>query len=289
MCRKDSDVDSEAITKVRKTGSEIEELSVPYGLDPLSVLAIVGIVGFVAVAILIFLATKKNRKLFEDIFKKPEKVTEPKKTEEKTVEEKAKTLATDIQPRLAMENVEKLKRDLRLMDVEREIVGYALTRLYEAEAEGKITEQDRTQLLGRYENEMQRLDKEIEKKQMIVKLHDLEETKASLVAMFHGKLDEISRNIEGIRVALGILPAEPAQVKTQPPQPAETLPTKERKSRERPTPKPRAKSKTEERIEAVQEEVLKVLERLEQIEIEEEREGSDTSERGEEESGDSGS
>ena len=252
-------------------------------------LPILATVGFIAVAISVFLATK-NKKLFEDILRKPEKETE--KVNTKAVEEKAKVSAVR-QPSLGMENIEGIKSDLRVMDVEKEVVGYALTRLYEAETEGKITTQDRTQLLGKYEREMQRLDKEMDKKQMIVKLHDLEETKVNLVAMFHDKLDEISRNIEGIRVALGLAPPELPQVKEQQPQSAETSPdaqpAREKKSRERPVPKPRAKSKTEERIEAVQEEVMKVLERLEQIEIGEEREGSDISRSDEKESGGSSS
>ncbi len=249
-------------------------------------LPVVATVGFAAVAITVFFSTR-SRGLFEDILKS-EKEAETEKAEAKPTEKA--TIPVANPPSLMFENVEGVKGDLRVMDVEKEIVGYALTRLYEAEAEGRITPQDRTQMLGKYEREMQRLDKEIEKKQMIVKLHDLEETKASLVAMFHDKLDEISRNIEGIRTALGIAPLESAQVKEQPPQQAqpaeaspETASAKEKKSRERPAPKPRVKSKTEERIEAVQGEVMKVLERLEQIEIEEEHVEGDAGGRGESE------
>jgi len=248
-------------------------------------LPILAVIGSGAVAISVFLATR-NRRIFED-FLKPEKKTETKEAEKKTVEEKAATPDKRVEPSLIIEDVEKIKNELRLMDFEKEVTGYALTRLYEAEAEGKITEKDRAQLLGRYRDEMQRLDKEIEKKQMIVKLHELEETKANLVEMFNSKLDEISRNIENIKATLGIQPTEPTQVKTQPPQQPKTPPTKAKEGVERAAPRARVKSKTEERIEAVQEEVLKVLERLEQIETEERGESGELSGRGEEESGDS--
>ncbi len=252
------------------------------------VIPIVATAGLVAVAIALFFATR-NRKVFEPILKS-DKEPDPPKAEEKPADN-AKPLSMDAQPSMITLNMETIKGDLRVMDVEKEIVGYALTRLYEAQAEGKITEGDRSQLLGKYEGEMKRLDKEIEKKQMVVKLHDLEETKANLVSMFQSKLEEISNSIDDIRATLGIAPAEPVQPKT--PQPRsdqevaedEASPAREKKVRERPAPKPRVKSKTEEKMEAVQEEVLKVLERLEQIEIEDGGEGNVVSGEGEEAGG----
>lgn len=216
------------------------------------------------VAVIVFFATGK-RNIFEDLLEK----VQTREAVKETVEKKVSTPVTRIESSSIIEDVERIKNELRAMDVEKEIVGYALTRLYEAETEGKIAEKDRTQLLEKYKDEMQHLDKEIEKKQMIVKLHDLEETKASLVEMLHSKLDEINRNIEDIKVSLGISSVETTQAKAQPPQQAETTPAKAKKEEEKPAPKARAKSKAEERIEAIQEEVLKVLERLEQIETEE--------------------
>jgi hypothetical protein len=97
----------------------------------------------------------------------------------------------------------------------------------------------------KYKDEMQGLEKGIEKKQMIIKLHDLEDTKASLVEMLHSKLDEINRNIENIKITHGIPSMEPPQVKVQPPQQAETQPVKTKKEQEKPPPKIRLKSKAE--------------------------------------------
>jgi hypothetical protein len=217
----------------------------------------------VVVAFAIF--TMKGRRIFTDIFKK----NEQKESAEKSDENK-KVTPTITEISINIGDIEKIKSELRRMDIEKEITGYALTRLYEVESEGKITEKDRVFLLDRYSGEMQRLDKEIEKKNVIVKLHDLEETKASLINMIHTKLDEVNKNIDSLKNSLGIKIVEQAQSKIEPLTPVEIPTAKVKKEEEKVNQqKPRMKSKAEEKIEAIQEEVLKVLERLEQIETEE--------------------
>ncbi len=172
-----------------------------------------------------------------------------------------KTVLTSI----GEEDVKKAEEDLRILSVEKEIVSYALTRLYEAQAEGKITENDKTRLLSKYKEEMDNLEKNINNKQMIVRLHELETTQADLVKLFQEKFTEITRNIETIRTELGLLP-KPV------PQPQETIPGAEPKEKrpEDKVPKPRGppRSKAEERIANIQQEVLKILERLEKQETE---------------------
>ncbi|MFH0896636.1 MAG: hypothetical protein V1850_01115 [Candidatus Bathyarchaeota archaeon] len=238
-------------------------MSLINGLDNY-LLLILALAGVTVVSVIVFLATRK-RNIFEDWMKK----VQTSEVVKETVEKKASTPVTRFESSPNAKDVETIKNELRAMDVEKEIVGYALTRLYEAESEGNLAEKDRTQLFEKYKDEMQHLEKEIEKKQMIVKLHDLEETKASLVEMLNNKLDEITKSIEGIKVGLGIPSVESSQPKAKPPQQAEAPPVKAKKEDEKPAPKVRSKSKAEERIEAIQDEVLKVLERLEQIETEE--------------------
>lgn len=249
-------------------------------------LLILTVIGFGVVASLVFFATR-NGKIFEDFMEKLVDKTQDKEIDNEKVEKKASIPVKRNKTGLKIENLEKLKSDLRILDIEREIVGYAITRLYEAEAEEKITDEDRSQLLNKYKDAMKRLDEEIEKKQAVVKLHDLEETKANLVEMFQSKLDEINRNIEGLKSSLG-LPFKTTQIKTQPTQPAETTHNKIEgiKNRNKSALKVREKSNAEERIEAIQEEVLKVLERLEKIEMEGELEENELNERSEEESSD---
>ncbi len=174
---------------------------------------------------------------------------------------------------IASEDADKAKDELRTLNLEKEIVSYALTRLYEAEAEGKITKDERIQLVEKYRIEMKNLDTQIDRKQMIVRLHDLEGTQAELIKMFHDKFGEINRNIEDIRSTLGVGGREPPKIEAvSAPNRPEVAPSaqKEKKTEEKAAPKPKTppKTKAEEKIEAIQEEVMKVLERLEQMETE---------------------
>ena len=183
---------------------------------------------------------------------------------------------------VSKEDVQKAEEDLRILSVEKEIASYALTRLYEAQAEGKITEKDKEKLLGKYKDEMSALEKRINDEQMVVRLHELETTQVDLVKLFQEKFEEISRNIENIRSSLGLIPQppsrEPEQKKEAPPPKEETKEgtgeTKEEVAeevKERTPLRPRSppKSKAEEKVEAIQQEVLKILERLEKREAEE--------------------
>jgi hypothetical protein len=163
--------------------------------------------------------------------------------------------------------VNQAKEELRILSLEKEIVGFALTRLYEAEADGKITKEDQVKLLDKYGTEMKQLDKQITTKEMIVKLYELEGTQGELIQLFNNRLDEINREIQTIRGSLGLEPLEETQpaVEDKPPTSA---PVKEDSEKKPPRKRAPPKTEAEEKLEAIQDEVLKVLERLEQIETE---------------------
>jgi hypothetical protein len=162
--------------------------------------------------------------------------------------------------------VDQAKEDLRILSLEKEIVGFALTRLYEAEADGKITKEDQVKLLDKYGTEMKQLDKQITSKEMIVKLYELEGTQSELIQLFNNRLDEINREIKTIRGSLGLEPMEETlPEESKPPTPA---PVKEESEKKPPRKRSPPKTEAEQKLEAIQDEVLKVLERLEQIETE---------------------
>ena len=156
---------------------------------------------------------------------------------------------------------------LRLASLERDIIGDALTKIYEAEAKGQINEPEKNQLLQRYKTDLKRVDGEIDTHKKTVDLYDLESAKEDLLKSFHEKMLEIDLKISQIRPTTTIAPEEktvhpPPTPKTDPAQTTPTTPAKERPAREKP------KNKAEERLETIREEVLKAMERLEQIETE---------------------
>src|SRR5881409_3571391 len=171
----------------------------------------------------------------------------------------------------------KARDRLRIASLERDIIGSALTTIYEAEAKGQLSEPERNQLTQRYKNDLKRVDGEIDTNKRVVDLHELESAKEDLLKSFHEKLMEIDVRIGQLKPGLDSLGLglEPRQVKpsttsstNKQEQPAPTTTPEPAAEKEKSQTRERPKTKAEERLDAVREEVLKAMERLEQIETE---------------------
>src|SRR5438445_707360 len=164
-------------------------------------------------------------------------------------------------------DVSRSRDRLRLASLERDIIGDALTKIYEAETRGQISDSEKNQLLQRYKTDLKRVDGEIDTHKKTVDLYELESAKDELLKSFQEKMLEIDLKISQIRPTVtatsGTITKSPEPPKTETsPTPLVTNPPKERQTKERP------KNKAEERLETIREEVLKAMERLEQIETE---------------------
>ena len=168
-------------------------------------------------------------------------------------------------------DITKARNRLRVANLERDIIGDALTKIYEAEAKGTINEPEKNQMIQPYKNDLKRVDADIDTYKKTVDLYELEAAKEDLFKRFQETFLDIQARIEKIRPSLNLpgptdsTPAEPnpAPAKSEPTEPAEeNIPPKEKPPREK------ARNKAEEKIETLREEVLKAMERLEQIETE---------------------
>jgi hypothetical protein len=164
-------------------------------------------------------------------------------------------------------DVSRSRDRLRLASLERDIIGDALTKIYEAETRGQINDSEKNQLLQRYKTDLKRVDGEIDTHKRTVDLYELESAKEDLLKSFQEKMLEIDLKISQIRPTVSTTlettpkPSEPSKTDTNPAPP----PTNHPKER---APKEKPKNKAEERLETIREEVLKAMERLEQIETE---------------------
>src|SRR6266704_2053103 len=165
-------------------------------------------------------------------------------------------------------DVSRSRDRLRLASLERDIIGDALTKIYEAETRGQINDSEKNQLLQRYKTDLKRVDGEIDTHKRTVDLYELESAKEDLLKSFNEKMLEIDLKISQIKPtviatseAIPPTASEPPMTETSPTPPTADPP------KERP-PKERPKNKAEERLETIREEVLKAMERLEQIETE---------------------
>ena len=166
-------------------------------------------------------------------------------------------------------DIAKARNKLRVANLERDIIGDALTKIYEAESKGTINDSEKNQMIQPYKNDLKRVDAEIDTYKKTVDLYELEAAKEDLFKRFQETFLEIQSRIEKIKPSLGQLATaettieeKPVPNKPEPEQTEETLPQKEKPSKEKP------RNKAEEKIETIREEVLKAMERLEQIETE---------------------
>ncbi len=179
----------------------------------------------------------------------------------------------DIMQKSVMENDAKKARDhLRVANLERDIIGGALTKIYEAETRGQLNESERNQLVQRYKADLKRVDSEIDDYKKIVDLSELESAKEDLLKSFQAKLLEIDQRISQIKPSLQrdliTGPKTEGMPSSAPPPKAGSAEALQNLGQKEKPPKEKPKNKAEERIDAIREEVLKAMERLEQIETE---------------------
>jgi hypothetical protein len=177
------------------------------------------------------------------------------------------------------------KDELRILDLEREILGDALRRLYEAHAEGKITEQERERLAGTYKARMNTIKESIQKDESIIALHELEGMQEDLMKLFSERFGELTSKVEELRSRIDVKPIKeiPVKLPTQSTAKIDSVEDTEeeeeepknsnsedkpKKKRKPPEEKQTAKTEAERRIESIRSEVEKVLDKLGQMEIE---------------------
>ncbi|MCL1977133.1 MAG: hypothetical protein FWG55_03365 [Candidatus Bathyarchaeota archaeon] len=174
------------------------------------------------------------------------------------------------------------KDELRILDLEREILGDSIRRLYEAQAEGKITEVEREKLAVTYKNRMTVIKESIAKDETIVALHELEGMQEDLMQLFSERFGELTSKVDELRGRIDIKPIKEIPIKMPPPVSIQQMEPDEeevapvnssdeerpKKKRKPVTEKLDAKSEAEKRIESIRSEVEKVLDKLGQMEVE---------------------
>ena len=208
---------------------------------------------------------------------------QPKKPVETEAEPKLGGLPFKISKSVQGNDASHAKDELRILDLEREILSDAIRRLYEAHAEGKITEQERERLAATYKTRMNSVKDSIAKDETIVALHELEGMQEDLMKLFSERFGELSNKVEELRTRIDVKPLKEikiqlptktaAEKKGKPVEEEETEETereteKTRKRKKTEPEKPSAKTEAEQRIEQIRGEVEKVLDKLGQMEIE---------------------
>lgn len=154
------------------------------------------------------------------------------------------------------QELERARRELKTMLLEKELLAGALTRVYEAEAQNKITREEREQLSRKYRDQLKAIEEKLGDTELLIEVGGLENLREELVSLFERKIEQIDSRLQQVRARL-----EEVRPISKAPPPVE-VEVKERK-----------KAKAEEvsvdgRVKALREEVLQALARLEQMDIE---------------------
>lgn len=171
---------------------------------------------------------------------------------------------------VAPSDVKIAQDDLRIMEVEGGILKEAIRRIYEAEADGRISRGELENLAGRYKDRLSQIGNTIQHDRSIVALYDLERIQNDLMELANKHFNDLNKKIMEIRTRIGISldSTPPSKEEKEPPQNIQKR-EKSQKERTREAPSTTEKSEADRRIEKIQAQIEETLGRLSQIEIEE--------------------
>jgi hypothetical protein len=217
--------------------------------------------------------------LYVTRMRKPKQKEMPEQRAVSPSEAWAKRFSATSQKTVTSDEAKEAKEKLKTLDLEREILSFAIRRLYEAQAEGKINEEEREQISQHYKDRMLTIRDSIAKSESVVALHELESMQDDLVKLFSERFDELGQKVEELRTRLEIKAAEEEETGTptisvsmteleEAEEPGKEKEKEKKKPKKKPAPAPTPKTDAEKRIEEIRTEVEKVLERLGQMEVE---------------------
>lgn len=224
-----------------------------------------------AVAIIMFLrATEGTKKPTEKEDEKPPIVVgvEPRKVK-----------MPDLPTITERSQVEVARTQIRTLTLQQEILSMVMKRLFEAEDNGEISKDERERLGKNYEAEMQQVDEQLKKAELIVSLNELEDIRQNIIEQFQQTLTSTQSQIDLIIKELNIQQPEPE------PEPEPEPTPRIRRTRPRPPPGDDKEEESEDededessgrgrrdtvedRLDKLKQDVLKELEELERLELE---------------------
>jgi hypothetical protein len=186
---------------------------------------------------------------------------------EKVVVAKAESGSRPTVSTVTSADLERSRREMRTVMVERDLLSSAMMKLYEAETEGRITREEREMISKRYSDQIKDLQAKLKDVELIVEVGELEGLRNELIALFEGKIQNIEARLEIARQRRG--PAAPTPAKKEAP------PKVEKGAELEKVVEKRAKAEmteSERRRKEIMDDVMGELARLEQIDIEKKQE-----------------
>ncbi|MDG6899674.1 MAG: hypothetical protein JRN44_02205 [Nitrososphaerota archaeon] len=171
--------------------------------------------------------------------------------------------ARTVESTVTTADLERSRREMRTIMVERDLLSSAMMKLYEAESEGRITREEREMISKRYSDQIKDLQAKLKDVELVVEVGELEGLRNELVTLFESKIRNIESRLDVAKQRLG--PAAPQPVKKEAAPKVEKATDLERVVERRAKPE---MSESEKRVKVIRDEVMDALTKLEQIDIE---------------------
>ena len=111
------------------------------------------------------------------------------------VEKEAKSLIDKFE-------VEKARMRYKTIKLEKELHTDALTRVFQAEGDGRISKTERDSLSNKYREQIKTLDNKIHDSELILEASELENLRVELQDLFKNKISQIERRLSELSVKL---------------------------------------------------------------------------------------
>jgi hypothetical protein len=163
---------------------------------------------------------------------------------------------------------------LKVLKLEMQILGTALTTIYESHTKGLINQAERDRLLEKYKVDLTSLEKAIGENQRLVDLFDLESEREQLVRTFKSRLAEIDAQVKTLGSGGSLNRPQKTGHDDEKKSGTEASESKKSQSGQGQSVKKSSESEqlqitdAEKRIEQIRAEILQAMDRLEQIESE---------------------
>ncbi|MEM2338915.1 MAG: hypothetical protein QXW83_01790 [Nitrososphaerales archaeon] len=157
--------------------------------------------------------------------------------------------------------LDKMRRELKTLLLEKDLLSNALTRVYEAESEGVITKEEREKLSEKYREQLKLINEKLSNLEVFIEVGELEKLREELFNLFKQKIEQIDERLQHARSRLEEISGV---VKTKTPMEA-IAPTEKKVEKQA----AREELEVDVRVKKLRDEVLEALAKLEQIDIEE--------------------
>lgn len=169
-------------------------------------------------------------------------------------------------PTIQSEQARNSKQEVKMLLLEKDFLSSAITRVFELEAQGQITKDERDAIVKKYKDRLMEVDKKLDSMELIIEVSELENLRNELVFLLTRKIEDVDRKLEKALARLDIQKLKAPSLQGEEKIPPLSQPNPQKIEKKSPRP---LESSIDRELKQYREEIMKALEKLEQIDLEE--------------------